>query len=91
MHLLSEKLEFLDISKISKEGLVAFGGDLSVERLILAYSKGIFPWFEACDPILWWSPDPRFVLYPNELKVSKSLNKTLRNGEFEVTYDLNFR
>jgi len=91
MHLLSEKLEFPDISKISKEGLVAFGGDLSVERLILAYSKGIFPWFEACDPILWWSPDPRFVLYPNELKVSKSLNKTLRNGEFEVTYDLNFR
>ena len=90
MHLLSEKLEFPDISKISKEGLVAFGGDLSVERLILAYSKGIFPWFEACDPILWWSPDPRFVLYPNELKVSKSLNKTLRNGEFEVTYDLNF-
>lgn len=91
MHLLSEKLEFPDISKISKEGLVAFGGDLSVERLILAYSKGIFPWFESCDPILWWSPDPRFVLYPNELKVSKSLNKTLRNGEFEVTYDLNFR
>lgn len=62
-----------------------------MERLILAYSKGIFPWFESCDPILWWSPDPRFVLYPNELKVSKSLNKTLRNGEFEVTYDLNFR
>ncbi|MDA7557568.1 leucyl/phenylalanyl-tRNA--protein transferase [Flavobacteriaceae bacterium] len=91
MHLLSEKIEFPDISKISKEGLVAFGGDLSVERLILAYSRGIFPWFESYDPILWWSPDPRFVLYPNELKVSKSLNKILLKEEFEVTYDLNFR
>ena len=69
MHLLSDKIEFPDVSKSSFDGLLAYGGDLSSERLILAYSKGIFPWFEELEPILWWSPDPRFVIYPNELKV----------------------
>jgi len=65
--------------------LLAYGGDLSTERLILAYSKGIFPWFEKSEPILWWSPDPRFVLFPEELNVSKSLKKIINKNEFQIT------
>jgi leucyl/phenylalanyl-tRNA--protein transferase len=85
MHLLSQKMNFPDVNLASHEGLLAYGGDLSVERLILAYSKGIFPWFEVSEPILWWSPDPRFVLFPEELKVSKSLRKTLKKNNFQIT------
>lgn len=72
-------------------GLLAVGGDLSVARLLEAYRGGIFPWFNENQPILWWSPDPRMVLFPAELKVSRSLAKTLRNSRFEVRADTAFR
>lgn len=74
-----------------EDGLLAVGGDLSVERLILAYSMGIFPWFSDDTPILWWSPDPRLVLLPEDLKVSRSLRKTLKKNVFAVTFDKAFR
>lgn len=72
-------------------GLLAAGGDLSVARLVEAYGRGIFPWFNEDQPILWWSPDPRMVLFPAALKVSRSLAKTLRNSRFEVRADTAFR
>ncbi|HKB84492.1 MAG TPA: leucyl/phenylalanyl-tRNA--protein transferase [Burkholderiales bacterium] len=72
-------------------GLLAAGGDLSVARLVEAYRNGIFPWFSGDQPILWWSPDPRMVLFPAELKVSRSLAKTLRKCRFEVRADTAFR
>lgn len=85
MYLLTDKIEFPNVNLASSEGLLAYGGDLSVERLTLAYSNGIFPWYEKGEPILWWSPNPRFVLYPEDLKVSKSLRKTIKNNEFQIT------
>jgi len=74
----------------SPNGLLAAGGDLSSARLLEAYRHGIFPWFSEGEPILWWSPDPRMVLFPHEFKVSNSLHKTLRNGRHEVRFDSNF-
>jgi leucyl/phenylalanyl-tRNA--protein transferase len=71
-------------------GLLAVGGDLSVDRLLRAYERGIFPWYEDSQPILWWSPDPRSVLFPDELKVSKSQRKCLRQDYFEITADRAF-
>jgi leucyl/phenylalanyl-tRNA--protein transferase len=71
-------------------GLLAAGGDLSPERLLEGYRHGIFPWFSEGDPILWWSPDPRMVLFPAELKISRSLGKTLRNRSYEVRFDSAF-
>jgi len=73
-----------------KNGLLAVGGDLSVPRLLSAYSSGIFPWFSDGDPILWWSPDPRLVLFPGELKVSRSLRQTLRKRIFDFSFDRAF-
>lgn len=72
------------------EGILAVGGDLSTERLLLAYKNGIFPWFNPGEPILWWSPDPRFVLYPEELRVSKSMRPYFNQQKFKVTFDSNF-
>jgi len=72
------------------DGLLAAGADLSPQRLIDAYRRGIFPWFSAGEPILWWSPDPRMVLFPGELKISRSLAKRLRRREFEVRLDTAF-
>ena len=72
------------------DGLLAAGGDLMPERLLDAYRHGIFPWFSAGDPILWWSPDPRMVLFPDEFKISKSLRKTLQKGQYEVRTDCAF-
>jgi len=72
-------------------GLLAAGGDLSQERLLEAYRRGIFPWFSRGEPILWWSPDPRMVLYAGELKVSRSLAKNLRNKGYRVTVDTAFQ
>jgi len=72
-------------------GLLAAGGDLSPERLLEAYRAGIFPWYSPGEPILWWSPDPRMVLFPDEFKVSRSLAKTLRNKPYEVRVDHDFR
>ena len=71
-------------------GLLAAGGDLLPERLLNAYRQGIFPWFSADDPILWWSPDPRMVLFPAEFKISRSLRKILRRGEYELRTDSAF-
>jgi leucyl/phenylalanyl-tRNA--protein transferase len=71
-------------------GLLAAGADLSPERLLAAYRQGIFPWYSAGEPILWWSPDPRMVLDPAKLKVSRSLAKTLRNRDYEIRYDSAF-
>ncbi len=72
-------------------GLLAAGGDLSPARLINAYRSGIFPWYNAGEPILWWSPNPRTVIFPAHLKVSRSLHRTLRRGELRVTLDTQFR
>ena len=75
----------------SPNGLLCAGGDLTPERLIEAYRHGIFPWFSEDEPILWWSPDPRMVLFPSELKVSRSLRRTLARGPYETRYDSAFR
>ena len=72
-------------------GLIAYGGDLSVERLLAAYRRGIFPWYEDPQPILWWTPNPRFVLFPEELHISRSLRRTLRKGCFRLRVDTAFR
>ena len=71
-------------------GLLAVGGDLSPQRLLAAYRKGIFPWFNEDDPILWWSPDPRMVLFPYELKISRSLRKTLKKDHYQICTDRSF-
>lgn len=71
-------------------GIVALGGDLRWERLVLAYRHGIFPWYSKGEPIIWWSPDPRFVLFPDQLKVRRSLRKTLKRCTFEYRYDSAF-
>ncbi|HSN19168.1 MAG TPA: leucyl/phenylalanyl-tRNA--protein transferase, partial [Usitatibacter sp.] len=75
----------------SPNGLLCAGGDLSPGRLVEAYRHGIFPWYSEGDPILWWSPDPRMVLFPGELKVSRSLRKTLARGVYETRVDTAFR
>ena len=90
MHFLGKNIAFPDVSLANAEGLLAIGGDLSLERLILAYQRGIFPWYEDGEPILWWSPDPRFVLFPNHLKVSKSMRKILKASTFNVTMNQDF-
>ena len=87
---LPEDLIFPSPYLASKEGLLAIGGDLSPQRLLLAYGNGIFPWYSEGEPILWWSPDPRLVLYPAELKVSRSLKKVFKQGLFAVTMDRAF-
>ena len=88
---LSEDLVFPSPHLASKEGLLAVGGDLTRSRLLLAYSLGIFPWYSENEPILWWSPDPRFVLYPDELKISRSLSKVIKKGAYTVTIDHAFK
>ncbi len=72
-------------------GLLAIGGDLTPQRLLDAYARGIFPWFSPEEPILWWSPDPRMVIFPNELKISRSLAKRLKKTDYEVRFDSAFR
>lgn len=88
--LLSDNINFPPPHFARKDGLLAIGGDLSQERLLLAYRKGIFPWYSHDEPILWWSPDPRLVLYPEELHVSRSLKKTIRKKKFKITMDQAF-
>lgn len=87
---LSDKFIFPPAELAGKEGLLAVGGDLTQQRLLLAYQMGIFPWFSDGDPILWWSPDPRLVLYPSEIKVSRSLQKLIRKRAFQITMDTAF-
>ena len=90
MRYLDQKLDFPDPAMADSDGLLAIGGDLSVERLLLAYYSGIFPWYEEGQPILWWSPNPRMVLFPEKLKVSKSLQKKIKNDKFKITYNTAF-
>jgi leucyl/phenylalanyl-tRNA--protein transferase len=87
----SKDLRFPPAHLASPEGLLAIGGDLRAERLLEAYRHGIFPWYSEGQPILWWSPDPRAVLFPERLKVSRSLRKSLRSTRFTVTLDTRFR
>lgn len=91
IHILEEEISFPHPSHADKDGLLAIGGDLSAERLLFAYSQGIFPWFDADSPILWWSPDPRMVLIPGEFKKSKSLVQSIRRKNYEVRFDEDFR
>ncbi len=90
MHILGPENVFPPVENSDIEGLLAIGGDLSSERLLLAYRSGIFPWYEEDQPILWWSPDPRMVLFPQRLKVSKSMRQLFNKKAFQVTYNQNF-
>lgn len=90
MVLLDDKLIFPSVEMATDEGIVAIGGDLGVERLLLAYRSGIFPWYSEGDPIVWWSPDPRFVLFPEKLRVTKSMQSVLNNGTFRFTINRAF-
>ena len=87
---LAPELIFPPVHLAEPEGLLAIGGDLEPERLLAAYRQGIFPWYEEGGPILWWSPDPRLVLFPEELRVSKRLRRTIRQARFETRYDTAF-
>ncbi len=81
---------FPNIETANLDGIIAVGGDLSVERLILAYKSGIFPWYNEGEPVIWYSPDPRMVLYPKKLKISKSMRSVLKNENFKITFNQNF-
>ena len=87
---LDSKMSFPPTHLASRDGLLAIGGDLSPERLLLAYRNGIFPWYEGED-ILWWSPDPRFVLFPSEIKISKSVKPLLNRNAFDFTINKAFK
>ncbi|MCC9072922.1 leucyl/phenylalanyl-tRNA--protein transferase [Flavobacterium sp. F-65] len=91
MYHLSEVLFFPPVSEANYEGVLAIGGDLSTKRLQLAYRSGIFPWFNEGEPIIWWSPDPRMVLFLDELIVSKSMRNILNRNNFKVTFNQSFR
>ncbi|KYP14014.1 leucyl/phenylalanyl-tRNA--protein transferase [Flavihumibacter sp. CACIAM 22H1] len=90
LYLLDETLAFPPVEMALEDGLLAVGGDLSPERLLLAYRSGIFPWYDE-EPKLWWSPDPRFVLFPSELRISKSMRPYLNQGKFEFRINSSFR
>lgn len=90
LYLLNDRLEFPEVSQANSEGLLAIGGDLSPERLLLAYRNGIFPWFNDDALILWWSPDPRMVLFPHRVRISKSMSKVLASGQFRLTVNTCF-
>lgn len=90
IHFLDHTLYFPEPTTAGPEGLLAVGGDLSAQRLLLAYRSGIFPWYGEGDPILWWSPDPRMVLTPEDFKPSKSLRKLIRSAEFKITQNKAF-
>jgi leucyl/phenylalanyl-tRNA--protein transferase len=85
MVLLNDDLIFPPVSMADEDGILAIGGNLSTERLLLAYRSGIFPWYSEGEPIAWWSPDPRFVLFPEKLRVTKSMQTVLNNGTFRFT------
>lgn len=87
---LTDEIVFPPPDHAEPDGLLAVGGDLSAERLLLAYRLGIFPWYSEGQPILWWSPDPRVILEPGEFHISRRLGQTLKKGEFKVTFDRAF-
>ena len=89
LFVLEKEFAFPPVHLAEPDGLLAVGGDLSLDRLIVAYSKGIFPWYEG-KHILWWCPDPRFVLFPEELKISKSMKQLLKQNAFNFTTDQAF-
>jgi leucyl/phenylalanyl-tRNA--protein transferase len=91
MYFVTKELYFPPVEETSPEGILAVGGDLSPERLLLAYKSGIFPWFEDDEPILWWSPEERMVLFFENLKVSKSMRNILKKEEFKVTFNKDFK
>jgi leucyl/phenylalanyl-tRNA---protein transferase len=91
IYALNEKIVFPPPDKADASGILAVGGDLSIERLLLAYRSGIFPWYSEGEPLIWWSPDPRFVLFPDELKVSTSLKRIVKSCKFRVTFDQDFK
>ncbi len=90
MIFLSDNIWFPPVSSASIDGMIAIGGDLSVERLLLAYRSGIFPWYNEGEPIVWYSPDPRMVLFPEKLKVSKSMRQLVNKKIFKVTFNTHF-
>lgn len=90
MYRLTNELYFPPVDSASTEGILAFGGDLSPERLMLAYRSGIFPWFNIDEPVIWWSPNPRMVLFLDEFKVSKSMRNLLNRNVFRVTFNQDF-
>ncbi|MDO6601271.1 leucyl/phenylalanyl-tRNA--protein transferase [Arenibacter palladensis] len=90
MFLLNHRLLFPDVEKADEDGLLAVGGDLSPERLLLAYKNGIFPWFNEDSMILWWSPDPRMVLFPEKVKISKSMAQVIKSNKFRITWNTEF-
>ena len=90
MYLLTDQLVFPPVEEADENGLLAIGGDLGSERLLLAYRSGIFPWFSDEDPICWWSPNPRFVLFPAELKISKSMQQVFKKQVFTFTINTAF-
>ena len=81
----------VELSLKEPDGLLAAGGDLSTTRLVKAYQSGVFPWYNEAEPILWWAPDPRFVIFPEQLKISRSLAKNVRNNHFELRMDTDFK
>ncbi|MEO6669350.1 MAG: leucyl/phenylalanyl-tRNA--protein transferase [Ferruginibacter sp.] len=85
MHLLNKEIKFPPVSDADEDGFLAIGGDLSSQRLLEAYRNGIFPWYNEDDPICWWSPDPRCVLFPNKLHVSKSMQRVIKEKHFSFT------
>lgn len=87
---LTEHNIFPAVNKADSDGLLAIGGDLNVERLLLAYKSGIFPWYSDGMPILWWSPEPRMVLFPTKFKVSKSLSRVIKSKKFHISFDTQF-
>lgn len=91
MHFLTKDIYFPPVEEASPEGILAVGGDLSLERLLLAYKSGIFPWFEDDEPILWWAPDERMVLFFEDLKISKSMRNVLNQNKFKVTFNTAFK
>lgn len=88
--LLDKNLIFPPVELAIEGGILAVGGDLSPERLLLAYREGIFPWYSEGEPIIWWSPDPRFVLFPDELKVSKTTRQVINRKIFDISFDSDF-
>lgn len=90
MFLLTDALEFPPVELADEDGLLAMGGDLSTDRLLLAYRQGIFPWYNEGEPIFWWCPDPRFVLFPGEIQVSKSMQRIISSNTFQFTMNRQF-
>lgn len=90
MFIVSDELYFPPVEHVGEDGLLAIGGDLSLNRLLLAYKNGIFPWYNEDEPICWWSPNPRFVLYPSQIKISSSMKTVLNSGRFRFTINKSF-